>query len=859
MSAGAMDSSATAAVVATTERPHAAWLRAYREAGLRIFPVEHGGKKPHAGFKWTARELPAEINEWGLSPAPNIGCQLVDSDGRTLIEVDPDDDSGVCAQLAHVIFGDAGFVWGRKGRRGKCLYRIDGDLPSGSTGWTALVDGAEGKAKVIFELKWGAGRYTILPPGVHASGERIEHDGDHDTVTSAEFHSVLSKAQVCAIGYVLVKYWGPGTRDELLMCAVRVLKERLGLSEHKVYMVLKLVMEITGDEEIRERLKKLPKKFAKPRQGVPRLRKIITGERDWALMRECLGLDAPQRVNARPQEADVANRLEHLDLDKDVRAALLGDPTRISALGQDIPAGAARAVAKCGVRIAEGVPLLQALAGPVGDVVRDRGALFADDYRQAIAAVTPTFVRDTNATTFFAPLGGKSVVVREAEDDLVFMTPEGFARLDNTAVRNHRGAPSTQSRAWLESPLRRGFTGITLDPTQDRETRSGEYNLWRGFAVEPSEIGTFDLFRHHLRENICGGDDQQFNYLWRWLAHGVQHPERRAEVAPVLHGVAKGTGKTTVSEVYGHLWGKHYQLFDNSNQALGRFNGHYARLLFIGWEEAVWAGSKETLGRFKAIITQRDLGIEYKGKDIVFLPNRTKMLITSNEPWVVPASEHERRFFVVDVPAHARTQDRQWFAELRRELKAGGYARLLHDLLTADLSGFDITDIPQTEALREQQVQGVDDIVGFILHALEEEFWHSDWQFAAFGVVPKGYVYAAYLDYCRQRTFSAKNQNAFGMKFCKVLALTKDDKTNAFVEYHAIGARPDKDGVRHCDQHSKAYVLPDSVEECRQRFEAYMGWRQGYAWPPAKTVGAAQVEKQILATVDANDVLRPRF
>jgi hypothetical protein len=42
--------------------------------------------------------------------------------------------------------------------------------------------------------------------------------------------------------------------------------------------------------------------------------------------------------------------------------------------------------------------------------------------------------------------------------------------------------------------------------------------LWRGFAVEPKDTGSCELFRKHLLENVCRSDGSLFRWVFGWFA-----------------------------------------------------------------------------------------------------------------------------------------------------------------------------------------------------------------------------------------------------------------------------------------------------------------------------------------------------
>ena len=69
----------------------------------------------------------------------------------------------------------------------------------------------------------------------------------------------------------------------------------------------------------------------------------------------------------------------------------------------------------------------------------------------------------------------------------------------------------------------------------------GYLNLWRGFAVQPKP-GEWSRLQEHIFEVLCGAVPALYAYVLSWMAFGVQHPERPAEVALAI-ARAGGAGK----------------------------------------------------------------------------------------------------------------------------------------------------------------------------------------------------------------------------------------------------------------------------------------------------------------------------
>src|SRR6185295_2301277 len=135
----------------------------------------------------------------------------------------------------------------------------------------------------------------------------------------------------------------------------------------------------------------------------------------------------------------------------------------------------------------------------------------------------------------------------------------------------------------------------------------------------------------------CGGNEQHYQWLLRWMAYCVQHPERQAETAVVLRG-RKGTGKGLAAKLMLRIFGRHTFHVSSQDHFLGRFNGHLMKTLFLFVDEGFWSGDKRNEGRLKALITEDNLAFEGKYQPTVMMPNRLKVMMASNEGWVVPAT-----------------------------------------------------------------------------------------------------------------------------------------------------------------------------------------------------------------------------
>lgn len=270
-------------------------------------------------------------------------------------------------------------------------------------------------------------------------------------------------------------------------------------------------------------------------------------------------------------------------------------------------------------------------------------------------------------------------------------------------VGNNKTVRVPLGKWWLQHPHRRQYDSVLFAP--GRET-PGSYNLWRGFACD-AKPGNCDKVLAHIRQVICGGNEEYYRYLLGWMASAVQHPDRPGYAAVVLRG-KQGTGKSFfATQIFGSLFGRHFLHVSDPKHLVGSFNAHLRDCVVLFGDEAFYAGDKKHESVLKMLVTEDMLIIEPKGIDAEMSANCVHLIMASNEQWVVPAGLDDRRFFVLDV-SEDHKEDTNYFRELREELNSGGREALLHYLMTYDLDGFDVRKVPKTKALQEQKLHSMD-------------------------------------------------------------------------------------------------------------------------------------------------------
>ncbi len=313
---------------------------------------------------------------------------------------------------------------------------------------------------------------------------------------------------------------------------------------------------------------------------------------------------------------------------------------------------------------------------------------------------------------------------------------------------------------WLRHSKRREMLGgVVFDPSGKTVT-PGTLNLWQGFDVTP-KAGDWSLMQAHIKDIICSGNEEHYDYLMGWLARLTQRPGEQGEVAVILHSTEEGTGKGTLANAIRRLFGKHGKAISNPKHLVGNFNGHLRDAVFLFADEAFFAGDRAHVGVLKSVITEPYLTFEAKGKDAVVAPNYMHVMMASNEDWVIPAGTEARRFFVLDVSS-ARIRDWSYFTAIHTQLESGGYEAMLYDLLHMDISAYQVRKVPVTEALRKQRELSLPCAVRWIYDVLYRG-WVDPMRPEWLEDVPTGVLYASYKDFAKDaKEYRPLSQAKFG-------------------------------------------------------------------------------------------------
>ena len=415
-------------------------------------------------------------------------------------------------------------------------------------------------------------------------------------------------------------------------------------------------------------------------------------------------------------------------------------------------------------------------------------------------------VSDMNQHHAHVMIGGKAKIINIKHDPIHgwrthdFSSPADFRSCYSNKLIKVGDKMKSVGQAWLDHPDRLSFQGVTFDPDYKD---SSYYNLFQGFAVESNE-GDCGLYLDHIRCNICKGDKDLYHYVLDWMADAIQNPSKRPGVALAIKG-KQGVGKGVFASIFMSLFGPHGIQVTQSSHLVGNFNAHLRDKLLVFADEAFWAGDKKSEGVLKALITEDTLAIEMKGVDVLTSPNFTRLILASNNEWLIPASADQRRFVVLEASV-AKQQDSAYFKVIADQMENGGRQALMKFLMDRDLYGINLRNIPKTSALTDQLLYSLDSVGQWLYTCLDYGGYHDNSsdsdelkKWPDFEHTHK--FHNAYLNYCKQNSIKYMvPPTIFGKQLFQILPDVRKERRTI-----------NKDGRK------PVYVLP-CLEHAKEQF-----------------------------------------
>jgi len=212
----------------------------------------------------------------------------------------------------------------------------------------------------------------------------------------------------------------------------------------------------------------------------------------------------------------------------------------------------------------------------------------------------------------------------------------------------------------------------------------------------------FQFMMNHWLETMCSGNKEFFEYTMNWLSYLLRFGYKKPRVAIVMHGEeGLGKGLMWVDLVYKGVIGEGYgHVVTDMARFTEKFNMQRLNKSIHIFNEctSLKSGSKVSWDKMKAIVTDRDIIAEPKGKESFQAIDCAGCVMTGNHKHLVSVSNDDRRYASIEMSSKHKG-DVKYFDKLAKIVEDPFVQQTFFTMLVnRDISKYNMTVIPKTES-----------------------------------------------------------------------------------------------------------------------------------------------------------------
>ncbi|KAA6398657.1 MAG: hypothetical protein EZS28_005820 [Streblomastix strix] len=232
------------------------------------------------------------------------------------------------------------------------------------------------------------------------------------------------------------------------------------------------------------------------------------------------------------------------------------------------------------------------------------------------------------------------------------------------------------------------------------------FNVFQGFKYEKLEQvdeSKIDMFINHLTYGTIAGENQEvFEYILNWIAFIAQNAGQKTRTAIVLQGLQR-IGKNRFTDAISEMFSRYSQPnISTIEEFTGIFNSVVENVMFAVLNEMInYNKSKKGIAHaMKKIITDKTIRINEKNYSRRRAENVINTIIVTNNDYPIQLDNRDGRYLVIKCKAVHRG-DHEYFNMLSKGMDKDFYDNLLTFFLNRDISKFDPTDFPLSDAKKQ--------------------------------------------------------------------------------------------------------------------------------------------------------------
>lgn len=266
---------------------------------------------------------------------------------------------------------------------------------------------------------------------------------------------------------------------------------------------------------------------------------------------------------------------------------------------------------------------------------------------------------------------------------------------------------------WITDEDRKQIVDFTYNVDPDYIANKDYINLWNGFDILKTELKEYsdeeksnmidivEKFFKNLGGSSKNADDISA-YFKNWVAHIIQRPHIKQITVPYLQSDEQGAGKTTLPVFIGYILGDpnclKYVIISNGFDELNEtFNTNLRDCYVFCADELKPEDGTASYNKFKKETSSPNRKINTKYGDVIMIPNKIQMCITSNEPRAIPIPPEQRRVVASELTTDLHRLN--WFSEYFYPLlKDKSACRFIYEYLkNLNISEYNPTNIPESD------------------------------------------------------------------------------------------------------------------------------------------------------------------
>ena len=219
---------------------------------------------------------------------------------------------------------------------------------------------------------------------------------------------------------------------------------------------------------------------------------------------------------------------------------------------------------------------------------------------------------------------------------------------------------------WLDDKNKRVYDKYDSFP-KDSLCLDYVYNMWEKFPIQAMPIIDNEKTKNGLKwflghiDVMTDFNEEHSNFLKMWIAQMFQYPENKS-IHLIFIGL-EGTGKGTFVRFFETIMGgshRCWECVDPQEHIFGKFNDMMKKAFLVILNEADKSGTFNNNNKMKALITDKVITIQPKGKTSFTMKSCHRFMSFSNNP--DPTTKLKRRDFTIRT-SDSKINDRVYFTE----------------------------------------------------------------------------------------------------------------------------------------------------------------------------------------------------